>query len=85
MRRPERVLTLLQHLRDDAAVRARVPVLRRVRVSAGLLRDPLRLRRPALLLGACRIIVDGVCGDMHMKTLCLGHDFPEQRKDLGEA
>jgi hypothetical protein len=57
-----------QHIRDDAAIRAGMPVLGRVRVSVGVLRDPLRLRRPAILLGACRIIVDGVCGDMHMKT-----------------
>jgi hypothetical protein len=49
------VLTHWQHLRDDAAVRARVPVLGRMRVSADLLRDPLRLRRPAVLLDA----VDG--------------------------
>jgi hypothetical protein len=41
---------LLQHLRDHAAVRARVPVLGWMRVSASLLRDPLRLRRPAVLL-----------------------------------
>jgi hypothetical protein len=50
MRQSPCVLTYAQHLRDDAAFRAGVSVLGRVRVPAGLLRDPLRLRRPALLL-----------------------------------
>jgi hypothetical protein len=81
----ECALTLGQHLWDDAAVRARVPVLGRVRVPTDLLRDPLRLRRPAVLLDACGIFVDSACGDMRMKMLCLGHDFLEQSGDLGEA
>jgi hypothetical protein len=50
MRGRECALTLRHYLRDDAAARAGVPVLGRVRVSADMLRDPLRLRRPALLL-----------------------------------
>jgi hypothetical protein len=62
-----------------------VPVLGRVRVPTDLLRDPLRLRRPAVLLDACGIFVDSACGDMRMKMLCLGHDFLEQSGDLGEA